>query len=387
MSESLVGAMKILLFIRSLSVGGSQRQLAMLAQGLARRGHDVVVATFYVGDKTDIVPEQGIVRIIPLNKKRRWHVVTPLLRFRHLLLEERPEIVYAFLPMQTAVAALVLPRSLPSKLIFGIRSAGMDASQYDLLSAFSYRMEAALAGRADWVIANSHAGQRDAIARGIPSGIITVVQNGIDTITMSPNREAGAAQRKAWGIAEDAFVIGCVARLDPMKDHTNFLRAASLFSSDNGDARFVCVGDGPADYNSALKAAARQRGVAERIVWTGTMTDMPAVYNAFDIATLSSSFGEGFPNVTGEAMACGVPVAATDVGDINQIIGDLGEVVPPRQPEALCRAWKLLQQRLKQEPALGVAIRKRIVANYDVDLMVQRTEQVFRSLLPRAVSS
>jgi glycosyltransferase involved in cell wall biosynthesis len=103
------------------------------------------------------------------------------------------------------------------------------------------------------------------------------------------------------------------------------------------------------------------------------MDNLRGVYNAFDIATLSSAFGEGFPNVIGEAMACGVPVAATDVGDARRIVGEFGEVVPPRQSELLYAGWVRLRQRLAQEATFRVAMRHSIVTRYGVDMMVERS--------------
>src|SRR5262249_22922639 len=150
------------------------------------------------------------------------------------------------------------------------------------------------------------------------------------------------ALRNAWGLSPNAFVIGCVARLDPMKDHANFLAAAAHFMGNNPDARFVCVGDGPSRYRDQLKALTHSLGVADHVLWVGQMRDVKAAFNAFDIATLSSAFGEGFPNVIGEAMACGVPVVATEVGDARQIIGEFGEIAPAGQPEALCAGWRRL---------------------------------------------
>lgn len=373
--------MKVLFFIRSLVVGGSQRQLFMLAEGLARRGHDAAIAVFYTGGEIDIAGHGGAVRMLPLGKKGRWHVAGPLLRLRHVLRSERPDFVYAFQPTQTGLAALLLPRGLPTRLIFGIRAAAMDASRYDTLSALSMGLEARLARRADFIIANSRAARGDAIARGMPAERIAVVPNGIDTVAMAPNAEAGRAQRRAWGFADEAFVVGCVARFDPMKDHMTLIEAAALFSRLHDDARFVCVGYGPAPYFDQLKAAARRRGLAERLVWADAMGGMHGAYNAFDIATLASAFGESFPNVVGEAMACGIPVAATDVGDVKRIVGDLGEIVPRRRPDALCAAWQRLRQRLQRDPDLGAAARAAIVQQYGADAMVQRTEAIFAALL------
>ena len=108
---------------------------------------------------------------------------------------------------------------------------------------------------------------------------------------------------------------------------------------------------------------------------------MKAVYNAFDIATLASAFGEGFPNVVGEAMACGVPVAATDVGDVRAIVGASGEVVPPGSPDLLCAAWRSLRQRLAHDPCLRENVRAAIVADYSLAAMVRRSEDILTQLM------
>jgi len=214
----------------------------------------------------------------------------------------------------------------------------------------------------------------DAIARRLPADLIAVVPNGIDTDTMRPDAAAGRALRRAWKISDDAFVIGCVARLDPMKDHANLLGAAASFARQDPDARFVCVGDGTAAYRDELQALANSLGLVDRVVWAGEIGAVKAAYNAFDIATLPSAFGEGFPNVVGEAMACGIPVAATDVGDVRPIVGELGEVVPPQNPELLCAGWDRLRRRLAHDPGMRQAARGTIVANYGLDAMVRRTE-------------
>jgi glycosyltransferase involved in cell wall biosynthesis len=368
--------MKILFFIRSLEVGGSQRQLAMLADGLARHGHDLITAVFYTGKEIELTPSQSAIRVVALGKSGRWDVVGPLTRLRRLMLAEQPDVIYAFLPMQTVLAALLRPRRLAARLVFGIRGSQVDAGRYDTLIALTYRLEAWLAGRADLIIANADAGRADAIRRGFPSDRIAVIANGIDTDVMRPDADGGRERRRAWGIAEDAFVVGCVARFDPMKDHVNFLAAAARFTAKVPTVRFVCAGDGSPSYRAELEALAQSLGLADRVVWAGEIANVATAYNAFDIATLPSAFGEGFPNVIGESMACGTPVVATDVGDARAIIGELGEVVPPKRPDLLCAGWERLRQRLAQDAGLPDAVRKAIIANYSVETMLERTENL-----------
>jgi glycosyltransferase involved in cell wall biosynthesis len=97
-------------------------------------------------------------------------------------------------------------------------------------------------------------------------------------------------------------------------------------------------------------------------------------------AVVFPSLYEGFGMPVVEAMACGAPVAATDVGDVRSIIGELGEVVAPKNPELLCAAWRRLRQRLAREPGLRKEAREEIVANYGLDAMVRRTEDILSQL-------
>jgi glycosyltransferase involved in cell wall biosynthesis len=372
--------MKILFLARDLAIGGSQRQLALLAAGLARRGHDVAVAALYAGGPLGTLLEGSGTRLLSVGKSRRWHLLTPLARLRLLFASERPDLLYAFLPAQTTLAALLLPPRSATKLVFGVRAAGMQLDRYDAVSALTYWSEAWLSPRADLIIANARAGRADAVARGLPADRIAVIPNGIDTDAMRPDAHAGRAMRRAWGLSGDHIVIGCVARLDPMKDHATLLKAAASFARDAVEARFVCVGAGPAAYSNSLKALAHSLGLADRVVWVGEIDDVKAAFNAFDIATLPSSFGEGFPNVVGEAMACGVPVVATDVGDVRPIVGGLGEVVIPNDPDRLRAGWDRLRQRLAREPGLRDAARGAIVAKYGLDAMVRRNEEILTRL-------
>ena len=159
-----------------------------------------------------------------------------------------------------------------------------------------------------------------------------------------------------------------------------FLRAAAGYLQKQPDVQFVCVGQGAVAYQGHLRDLAKTLGIESRVIWTGARTDMTDIYNAFDIATSSSAFGEGFSNAIGEAMACAIPVVATDVGDSRRIVGDSGEIVPIRQPEALAAAWARLRQRMTQDPQVGAFARARIVENFSVDAMVENTESLLLSV-------
>ena len=105
---------------------------------------------------------------------------------------------------------------------------------------------------------------------------------------------------------------------------------------------------------------------------------MPAVWNALDVATLCSAYGEGFPNALGEAMACGIPCVTTDVGDTARIVGTVGFVVQRRSPEALAAGWRSAASLPADErQIIGEGGRNRIIERYSVDTMVAETISLY----------
>jgi glycosyltransferase involved in cell wall biosynthesis len=371
---------RLLLSIPSLEPGGAERQFAELARGLAGRGHEVIAVT--LGQGGPLADSLGGARLVELGKRGRWDNLRVAARLGALLGDFRPSAHYAFLPTACVLGALLtFARRTP--LVMGLRATNVLHADYAYGHAarILHGLEARLSGRAALVIANSATGRADALARGFAPGRTVVVPNGIDAARLTPDRALGAPLRAEWGAAEGRPLIGLVARLDPMKDHANFLRAAARLASERPDARFVCVGSGPAGYAAGLRAQAEGLGLAGRIVWAGTRHDMERVYNALDLLCLASAYGEGFPNVLGEAMACGVPCVATDAGDANTVIGDAGVLVPPGDAAALAQGLADMLGRLEREgTALRAACRARIVENFSVERMVAATEALLLGL-------
>jgi glycosyltransferase involved in cell wall biosynthesis len=171
------------------------------------------------------------------------------------------------------------------------------------------------------------------------------------------------------------------ARYDPMKDHATFLDAAEKLAIRHPDVFFVLAGKDVVPENGALAAGIAARGMGARIRLLGERNDLDELYPAFDLVTLASAYGEGFPNVLGEAMACGIPCVATDTGDSAEIIGDTGIIVQPRNPEALAAAWsQVLSLRHGEREALGARARARIVTNYNLDDILARYQAFYQEI-------
>ncbi len=376
----------ILFLIRRLDLGGTERQLIVLARGLAAAGHRVGVITFYPGGALENELAGTAVRLMSLNKRGRWDLAAPLVRLARLLRRERPMVLHGYLPVANALALLLRPLVPGLKVIWGLRGSFSGAAGYDRMRGLSFALERRLSGRPDLIIANSERGRGVALDQGYPAGRVVVVPNGADTARFTPNPESRARQRTAWGQNDGHRVIGMVARLDPVKDHDTFLAAARIAAAKRQDLRFVVVGADSPERQAAFDARAAELGLGARVISEAARLDIETVYNAFDLATLTSSHGEGFPNVLAEAMACGVPCVSTEVGDAALILGDLGQIVPPRDPEALAQAWLSLLDRTLADPALKAGVRQRIVDNFSEAAMVERSMEAIGAVLGQRVS-
>lgn len=351
-----------------------------LANGLAARGHDVHVAVFYSGGQLERDLRGPVLH--DLRKGGRWDVPPLLARLARLIRSLRPDAVHGYLGTANLFLALLRPALRRVPLVWGVRASNMDLSRYSALHRLHWRLEAFCSGLATRIIYNAEAGRAYAERCGFSNKRGTVIPNGIDTDRFVLDAEAGQRVRGEWAVGDDELLIGLPARLDPMKDHGTFLRAAALLAKTHGRARFACIGTGPDDAQRQLREALEQLGLGSRMAWFGPRQDMPAVYAALDLCCLSSAFGEGFPNVLGEAMACGTPCVATDVGDAGNIIGDLGLVVPPTDSDALAQALRAMDERLRQEGnALKNACRERIASKFGLERMVAGTEALLLGLV------
>lgn len=369
--------MRIALLIRALVRGGAERQLVTLAEGLSKKGHEVFVLSFYADG--ELLPElqRSGAQVRTANKRGRWDMAGFLVRLLRELRDIRPQVLYSSMPAANIVGCLAGRLAGRPRIVWRAASSEMDLARYDRFSALSYRIEAACSSMAGVIVANSVAGRKAAVERGFAPGKVKVVRNGVRTDVFQPDKGAGAALRRQWGIDDGSWVIGQVARSDPKKGYEDFLDAAALLCERRSDVRFLCVGIEPGDYAHVLGERAAGNGIASRVTWRGMEEDMGAVYNAMDINTLASRFGEGCPNAVGEAMACGVPCVVTDVGDSGIVVGRTGEVVPPASPPDLVEGWMRQLEKLEADrSAVKEAARARIIEEFSVERYVEETEAI-----------
>jgi glycosyltransferase involved in cell wall biosynthesis len=365
----------ILHLITGLEVGGAERMLAHIASCSDRhRFRSVVVSMTGPGRMGSLIEAEGIT-VRSLGLRRGAPDPRGILRLLRTLREFRPDILQTWLYHADLLGVIAKQLGPTTRLVWNVRCTEMEGT------AGLTRLLAWCSAIPDAVIVNSHAGQRYHETLGYRPLCWALIPNGFDTQRFRPDAETRRRVRTELSIPEGAIALLLPARYDPMKDHGNFLSAAKRLADRQPDAQFALAGAGIEPGNCALAEAIATHGLGDQIRLLGERPDMEAIYPAFDIVTLSSAFGEGFPNVLGEAMACGVPCVATDVGDAAAIIGECGIVVRPREPEALAAGWeRLIVIGAEGCAALGAKARARVVENYGIANVVSLFAALYEDL-------
>jgi glycosyltransferase involved in cell wall biosynthesis len=363
--------LKLVLLIRSLAAGGAERQLVSLAKALDKKVFDITVVCLYGGGPFEEDLRSAGVPVISLGKKGRWELFGFLKRLIAALRKLQPDILHSYMSGQNVLAVLLKPVLPGTRIVWGVRASNVRLR--DWLDKLSFRLEVMLSRFADLIVFNSAAGRDYHLSAGFAASRTDVIPNGVDPRFFACEPKSRSILRAAWKIPEDSFVIGIVGRLNPMKDHWTFLRAAVIFAGRRPDARFVCIGNGPAKYLQDLRSFTDQPALTDKVVWHPFLDDMPAAYKALDICCSSSAYGEGTPNCVIEAMACGVPCVVTDVGDSRLIVNDLGIVVPPKNPEALADAWATMARQITDKPYLHVLVQESVASRFSVSSLATKT--------------
>jgi len=354
----------LVLLIRDLGFGGAQRQLVALAKGLHLTHFHVTVVSFYDGPLSADLAAADIPHLT-IGKKQRWDLLGFIWRLARTLRTLQPDFIHSFLAESNLMALLLKPLCGFPKVIWGIRDSESDAHQWGLLGKASFHLNGLLSRFADQIIANSETGRRWYQNQGFPKDDtrFVVIPNGIDTTRFVPKPE----------LTPQHTVLGIIGRLNPMKDHPTFIRAAAFVHQTHPHVRFEIIGDGPADYLTELQTQAQNLP----ITFHPACADPENTYPRLTALVSASAYGEGFSNVLGEALACGTPAIATDVGDAALVLGDTGFLAPPHDPGALAAS---IRQFLDLPPAIRAALptrcRQHIEQHFTLPHLHTRTASV-----------
>ena len=254
-----------------------------------------------------------------------------------------------------------------AKLIWNIRQTLYDLNCERQLTRWLIRLSRRLSSVPAKIIYNSELSACQHEAIGYPHQSRVVIPNGFDLKGFRPDTPARESVDNEFDLASSALLVVHAARYHPMKDHRTLLIAAKWVADNLPEARFLLVGRGVTNENEDLKSLCQDLGLRNTAIFAGERFDLPRLMAAADVVVLSSAWGEGFPNVVGEAMACGTPCVVTDVGDSACVVGECGRVVAPRDPEALAKATVELLSNSGLLNDLGGKARRRIQECYSIE--------------------
>jgi glycosyltransferase involved in cell wall biosynthesis len=364
---------RILFLLNSLNPGGAERQFLNLLSKLDNTKFLPIVVTYYPGGKWDARIRENL---FALNLKHRFDLPGMIFRLKKIAKETKPHIIYG-LYGDSCLFSLI-QKTEKMRVIWGLRASNIDFSRYSFFSGLIYKINAFLSGFADAIIVNSYTGFEYNKKKGYSSKKMVVIPNGIDTDYFKKNVENACEIRKALNIPDNCHLIGRIGRYDAMKDYPVFIMACAEIYKKNPDVRFLAVGSG-CD-NDTLKKMSYETGIGDKLYLLENREDLPDIYSLCDI-TVSSSSGEGFPNVIAESMSCETPCVATDVGDSRVIVGDFGVVVPPRSPDLIANAcFDLLDRTRDFRLEQGKKGRAHIIKNFSIEKMARDTEGVFEKV-------
>jgi glycosyltransferase involved in cell wall biosynthesis len=376
--------LRIVHLITGLGTGGAEMMLYKLLSRVDRSRFDsTVISLTYAGDIGPKISSLDV-PVYELNIDGFSGGLSGLRKVIAILRTIRPHVIQTWLHHADLLGTIAAKLTGNYNLTWNLRCSSLSPDEFTCRHLLLVKVLGWLSPIPQVVVANSAAGRLAHINAGYHPQRWEVIPNGLDTSVFSPNIHERGHIREQLGANDSTALIGIVARYHPMKGHMLFLRAAKNLLESRPEVVFVLIGHNVDEHNQELADLINNFGISRNVRLIGERSDIPALMNALDILTCPST-SEGFPNVLVEAMACGVPCVATDVGDIRIIIGETGRVVPPGDASALAVAWSdVLALSPMARQRLGILARERILAFYDIDIIVERYQKLYEEIASEA---
>lgn len=381
-------SLRILHIITGLSLGGAEMMLFKLLSRWDRsRFSGAVVSLTPVGPVGERIAAQGI-GVSSLNMRRGLPNPLSILRIAGRIRAFAPDVVQTWMYHADLIGGLAAVLAGGYPIVWGIRNGTLKPGKSSASAIWSARACARLSRfLPKRILCCSESARRVHGALGYDMGRMRVIPNGFDLEEFKPDPLARWAVRQELGLDANAILLGLIARFDPQKDHGTLIRASARLREAWPQLHFVLCGEDVTWGNRELAGRIEKASMRTRFHLLGRRLDIPRVAAALDLACLCSR-SEAFPNVVGEAMACGVPCVVTDVGDSAAIVGQTGIVVPPAEPEALAAGiGRLLEMGPEGRRKLGEAARARVLENFSLDRVVREYQGLYCQVAAEAQRS
>ena len=368
-------ALKIVHLITTLDTGGAE---VMLLRLLSRMNPDLfsnsVVSLIKPGVIGSRIHSFGIpVRHLGFSLGRISF--SGLVKLYCFLRKIRPDILQTWMYHANILGSVTAVMSgIP--VIWNIQASIRQIRGYKPLTLLLVALGSVLSRPTRAIVFNSMKGMLDHEKIGYRSRRNLFIPNGFDTDDYRPNPAIRDEVKKELSIPDNTLCVGLLARFHPVKDHRLFLEAAQIINQKGICAHFILCGDRVDCDNQELMKWIGELHLSSVVHLLGRREDMPSIMTAMD-TIVSCSVSEGFSNVIGEAMACGVPCVVTDVGDSSLIVGETGRVISSRSPDALAQAVVDLLQSPEKRKALGDRARNRIKEHFSLDEVVKKYETLY----------
>ena len=346
----------------------------------AARQHEVISLTT-AGPVADRIRTIGV-RVIALGARPSPLALVPaVVRLWRHLRRSKPDVVQTWMYHADLIGGVVARLAGVRAVVWGLHAGLLPPPGEKRFMKLMVRIAAVLSRVVPrTIVCCSETSRVVHEAVGYDPARMVVIENGFEPAALVEADRRSAA-RRALGIDDGDEVVGRVARFHPQKDYATMVAAAALVVAVRPGVRFVFVGKDITEANDELWHEIVSAGIDRSVLLLGERDDMDDVYDALDVAVSSSRFGEALPLVVGEAMARGIPVVSTDVGDVREILGDDVDVVPAAEPGLLADAIvKLLDAGYAERRRIATSGRDRVLARFGVAAMRARYDAVYTAV-------
>jgi glycosyltransferase involved in cell wall biosynthesis len=374
---------KILRLITRLNIGGPGRQVLMLHRELQARGYECeLVSGAPQAEEGAFPPPAERYTLLPSLRRETDFIADgkAILALRRIMRATRPDIVHTHTTTAGGlgrIAAKLAKVPITVHTFDGhVLSGYLSAPQTKVLAT----AERSLAHGTDVLIAVSTQVRDDLLSLGIGrEEQWRVIPHGLELDDLLNGPAPAAASRDRLGLPQGVPLAGIVGRLAAIKDHATFIKTAARVAARNPEVEFVVAGDGA--LRPSIEVSARA-ALGDRVHFLGWATDLPTLYGALDMVVLTSR-NEGTPLTLMEAGAAGLPVVATRVGGVPEVVrdGETGFVLPAGDDEALAAKVELLLASPETAASMGEAARAWIRARYTWQRLVDDLMALYDELL------
>lgn len=376
--------LRIAQVVTRMDIGGVPDHVMTLVRGLSDHAEVVVITSSIDAQHARALADIGV-PFVSVPMERSLSPVSDIKSFvklRRVLRDGAFDIVHSHMSKAALLGGFAALASGTAVSINTAHNLGFLALSNPLARGLFWLYDRALfALTADAVITVSDRVRTGIVQSGIaPERKVISIHNGIETARFAPDRTRSEAVRRSLGIGENQPLVTTVARLVWFKGLHDLLEAASLVLKERTDARFLIVGSG--QQLDELRAKAGALDISDKIIFAGERRDIPDILAAADIFALTS-VSEGLPISILEAMAVGLPVVATDVGGISELVADgkTGFLAPARSPREIANRLLRLLRDPDMRRTFGAAGKDRVMRSFSPEQMVLQTNNLYRQLL------